>query len=73
MRELDLAVEARAVERFARNFVAPLNRHSRIYWQWTCPIMNVPGYVNGIPGNDLAAVDAADLITGWLPMVPMPC
>ncbi len=62
MRELDLAVEARAVERFARNFVAhPSIVIPRIYWQWTCPIMNVQGYVNGIPGNDLAAVDAAGL------------
>ncbi|MFO1380069.1 MAG: AarF/UbiB family protein [Chitinivorax sp.] len=62
MRELDLGIEARNVERFSRNFanysgiVIP-----KIYWQWTSAIVNVQGYVNGIPGNNLALVDAAGL------------
>ncbi|MCK4869038.1 MAG: ubiquinone biosynthesis protein UbiB, partial [Alphaproteobacteria bacterium] len=33
----------------------------KIYWQWTCERLNVQEYVEGIPGNDLDAVDAAGL------------
>lgn len=62
MRELDLAVEARHIERFARNFaddetvVIP-----RVYWDWTNEVMNVQEEIKGVPGTDLAALEAAGL------------
>ncbi|MBZ0096295.1 MAG: ubiquinone biosynthesis protein UbiB, partial [Sulfuricella sp.] len=61
-RELDLAAEARNIDRFAENFagseaiVIP-----RVYWEWTSEVMNVQQWVDGIPGNNLAAVEAAGL------------
>ena len=61
-RELDLAVEARSTERFARNFaddgdiVIP-----KVFWAWTSGVMNVQEEIVGIRGNDLAAIDAAGL------------
>lgn len=61
-RELDLALEARAQERFAQNFAHdPGILIPRIYWDYTRESMNVQERVDGIPGNDLAAVDAAGL------------
>lgn len=61
-RELDLALEARNIERFAHNFaddemvVIP-----KVYWEWTSEVMNVQQRIVGIPGNNLAAVEAAGL------------
>lgn len=61
-RELDFAAECRSAERIARNFegrddiVVP-----KVYWQWTCERLNVQERLEGIPGRDLAAVDAAGL------------
>ena len=61
-RELDFAGECRNAERIARNFegrsdiVIP-----RVYWEWTCERLNVQERLDGIPGRDLAAVDAAGL------------
>lgn len=61
-RELDLAAEARNIERFAENFagsdaiVIP-----QVFWEWTSESMNVQQWVDGVPGNDLAAVEAAGL------------
>ena len=61
-RELDFAAECRNAERIAGNFrghdgiVIP-----RVYWQWTCESLNVQDFIQGIPGRDLAAVDAAGL------------
>lgn len=61
-RELDFAAECRNAERIARNFagrgdiVIP-----RVYWAWTCERLNVQQYLEGIPGRNLAAVDAAGL------------
>ena len=61
-RELDFAGECRNAERIARNFegrgdiVIP-----RVYWEWTCERLNVQERLEGIPGRDLAAVDAAGL------------
>lgn len=61
-RELDLALEARNIERFAENFstdesvVIP-----KVYWEWTSEVMNVQEEIKGIPGNDLAAVENAGL------------
>ncbi|HUW49796.1 MAG TPA: AarF/UbiB family protein [Sulfuricella sp.] len=61
-RELDLAAEARNIDRFAENFagsdtiVIP-----KVFWQWTSESMNVQQWVDGVPGNDLAATEAAGL------------
>jgi ubiquinone biosynthesis protein len=61
-RELDLAVEARNTERFARNFADDLDiLIPRVYWEWTSSAMNVQEHIEGIRGNDLAAIDHAGL------------
>ena len=59
-RELDLSVEARNTERFARNFADdPDILVPHVYGQWTSRVMNVQEQILGIRGNDLAAIDAA--------------
>jgi ubiquinone biosynthesis protein len=61
-RELDLAVEARSTERFARNFSGDLDvLVPRVYWEWTSSSMNVQEHIEGIRGDDLAAIDKAGL------------
>src|SRR5208337_2136866 len=61
-RELDLAVEARNTERFARSFADDLDiLVPRVYWEWTSSVMNVQEQIEGIRGNDLAAIDKAGL------------
>ena len=61
-RELDLAAEARSLERFARNFADDPNIVvPRVFWEWTSAVMNVQEHMEGIPGNDVAAIDAAGL------------
>jgi ubiquinone biosynthesis protein len=61
-RELDLAVEARHVERLARNFEGdPYIVIPKVYGEWTSEVMNVQERVDAIPGTDLAAVKAAGL------------
>ncbi len=61
-RELDLAVEARNTERFARNFAGDLDvLVPRIYWEWTSSSMNVQEHIEGIRGDDLEAIDNAGL------------
>ena len=61
-RELNLAVEARNIERFAKHFADdPVVLVPRVYWEWTSPVMNVQEYIEAIPGNDLAALEAAGL------------
>jgi ubiquinone biosynthesis protein len=61
-RELDLAVEARSAERFARNFAKdPQVLVPHVYREWTSPVMNVQEHIEGIRGSDLAAIDAAGL------------
>jgi len=61
-RELDLALEARTQERFAHSFAGDgAILIPRIFWEYTRESMNVQERVDGIPGNDLAAVDAAGL------------
>ncbi len=63
-REMDLAVEARSIERFARNFADDVDvLVPAIYWQWSSPVMNVQEYIEAIPGNDMAAIRAAGLDT----------
>src|SRR5262245_41052750 len=61
-RELDLAVEARNTERFARSFADDLDiLVPRVYWEWTSSVMNVQEHIEGLRGNDLAAIDNAGL------------
>jgi ubiquinone biosynthesis protein len=61
-RELDLAVEARNTERFARNFADDLDiLVPRVYLEWTSSTMIVQEHIEGIRGNDLAAIDSAGL------------
>ena len=61
-RELDLAVEARNTERFARNFAEDLDiLVPRVYLEWTSSTMIVQEHIEGIRGNDLAAIDSAGL------------
>ncbi len=61
-RELNLSTEARNMERFARNFagnddiVIP-----QVYTEWTSDRLIVQGYIGGIPGNDLEAIEVAGL------------
>jgi ubiquinone biosynthesis protein len=61
-RELDFAVEARNTERFARSFADDLDiLVPRVYWEWTSSAMNVQELIEGIRGDDLAAIDNAGL------------
>ncbi len=61
-RELDLAVEAQNIDRFARNFAGEADiLIPRVYWEWTSAVMNVQEHVEGIRGHDLAAIEAAGL------------
>ena len=61
-RELDLAVEARHIDRFARNFADDANiLVPKVYWDFTSSSMNVQEYVAGTRGTDLSAIAAADL------------
>lgn len=61
-RELNLAAEARNIERFGANFaddetvVIP-----KVYWEWTSEVMNVQERIVGIRGNNLAAAEEAGL------------
>ena len=60
-RELDLAVEARHVDRFARNFADdPHILIPKVYWDFTSSLMNVQEYVAGIRGTELPAIPGAD-------------
>jgi ubiquinone biosynthesis protein len=60
-RELDLGVEARHIDRFARNFAHdPHIVIPKVYWDFTSSLMNVQEYVAGIPGADLPAIATAD-------------
>jgi len=61
-RELDFAAECRHAEKIAGNFYGhPEILIPAVHWQWTCASLNVQDFVDGIPGRDLAAVDAAGL------------
>lgn len=66
-RELDFAIEGRHAERIAANFTDwPEILVPRIHWAWTSERLIVEDYVEGIPGRDLAAVDAAGLDRKYL-------
>ncbi len=61
-RELDLALEARNIERFAKNFAEdPFIVIPKVYGEWTSDVMNVQEHIVAIPGTDFAAVEAAGL------------
>ena len=61
-RELDLRTECRNAERIASNLAADENIViPEVYWEWTKQRLNVQGYVDGIAGRDLDAVDDAGL------------
>lgn len=61
-RELDFAAECRNAERIARNFAdCPQIVVPEVYWEWTGERLNVQALIDGIPGRDLDAVDAAGL------------
>jgi ubiquinone biosynthesis protein len=61
-RELDFAAETRNVERFAKNFEGdPHIVIPKVYPEWTSDTLLVQEHVEGIPGTDLAAVEAARL------------
>ena len=61
-RELDLAVEARSLERLAASFEGdPYIVIPKVYGEWTSEIMNVQEHIEGIPGTDLAAVRRSGL------------
>ncbi len=61
-RELDFAAECRNAERIALNFADhPEILVPDVYWEWTGERLNVQALIEGIPGRDLDAVDAAGL------------
>lgn len=61
-RELDFTVEARNVERFAKNFAGdPVIVVPKVYREWSSETLLVQQHVEGIRGTDLAAVEAAGL------------
>ena len=60
MRELDLAAEARNIERFARNFRDDPNiLIPHVFPQWTSSLMNVQEHIDGVCGEDLDAIRRA--------------
>jgi ubiquinone biosynthesis protein len=63
-RELDLAAEARNIERFERNFRDdPYVLIPHVYPQYTSSTMNVQERIDGISGEDREAIERAGLDT----------
>ena len=61
-RELDLAAEARNIQRFGEKFAGDETLLiPKVYWDYTGQMMNVQQRIDGIPGNQLAQADAAGL------------
>lgn len=61
-RELDLAMEGRNTDRFARNFAEDETvEFARIHWGYTSEALLVMDYIDGIPGNDLQQAREAGL------------
>jgi ubiquinone biosynthesis protein len=61
-RELDLATEARNMERVAAHFADDPNIViAKVYWQWTSERLNVQSYFEGIPGRDLETIESKGL------------
>ena len=61
-RELDLAAEARNMERFARDFADdPYIRIPRVYWEYTRADVNVQDFIDGYSASPVSALPAAGL------------
>lgn len=61
-RELDLEMEARNTERFARNFADDPNIvFARVHWEYTSETLLVMEHIDGIPGNDLESASLSGL------------
>ncbi len=61
-RELDLAMEGRNTERFARNFAEDENIvFARIHWDYTSEGVLVMDHIEGVPGKDLVQAKAKGL------------
>lgn len=61
-RELDLAMEARNIDRFSAHFAADDGIVvPKVYWEWTSEVMNVQERMEGIAGNNIAAAEASGL------------
>ncbi len=61
-RELDFSVEARSIERIAKNFADhPHIVIPRVYPEFSSETLLVQQHVEGVPATDLAAVEAAGL------------
>lgn len=61
-RELDLAAECRNAERMMANFTEDDNvLIPKVYWQWTSERINVQEFIDGIPGNDIEAIETSGL------------
>jgi ubiquinone biosynthesis protein len=62
MRELDLAAEARNIERFAHNLRGePHILIPQVFPQWTSQEMNVQEHIEGFTGEDLTVLERAGL------------
>ena len=60
--ELNFMTEGHNAEQVAANFEGhPHIVIPKIYWEWTRERLNVQEYVDGIPGVDLHAIDAAGM------------
>ncbi|MCB6184464.1 ubiquinone biosynthesis protein UbiB [Leeia sp. TBRC 13508] len=61
-RELDLAAEARNMERFAKNFaIDETVKVPRVHWELTSESVNVQDLIIGIPGNHLQEIEVNGL------------
>ncbi len=61
-RELDLAMEARNLERFAKNFANdPYIVLPKVYWEWTSETLNVQACIESRVGSRPAELEAAGL------------
>ena len=61
-RELDLAAEARNIQRFGEKFAEDETVFiPRVFWDYVSHSMNVQERVDGVPGNALLQADAAGL------------
>ncbi|WP_245546675.1 ABC1 kinase family protein [Leeia oryzae] len=57
-RELDLAAEARNMERFSKNFTHDNTINvPAVYWSLTSETVNVQELIQGIPGNKIAEIE----------------
>ncbi len=61
-RELDLAIEARNMERFAKDFADdPHVVVPKVHWQYTRAAVNVQDFVDGVSAGELARLESSGL------------